>query len=275
MPGTAANAQPNIHAVPHRAATAICLLLAAIGGLVGCASGSKSRARPRAEANAIVARDVAPALRGLIGAQASLQGRDTLLVTGYGVVVGLDGTGSTGDIPVPVRAVLEREMALRGVGADRFGMGWTTPSRMLDDPNTAVVLVQGVLAPGAREGDSFDVRVEALPGGSTTSLEGGRLWTADLRRGVASPGGPDTPVLAQAFGPVFINPFEDPAAGEDSTIAKRAGRVLGGGEVLEPRSLALTLDSPSHTRARAIAAAINQRFPPRPARPRAHRDRPQ
>ena len=46
--------------------------------------------------------------------------------------------------------------------------------------DTAVVVVEGLIPPGATEGTRFDLRVFAHPMTSTTSLEGGRLYTTCL-----------------------------------------------------------------------------------------------
>jgi len=200
-------------------------------------------------------------LRGVIGTEAVLRGLEPVLVSGYGLVVGLDGTGSS-DMPTPVRARMEREMALKGVGQETMGMGYVTPTQMLNDVNTTVVLVQAVIPPGAPKGWRFDVFVSMLPGTSTTSLEGGKLWTTDLQPGLASPTGPQRTALAEAKGDVFINPFAAPEGdtGED-VIDRTTGRVLNGGVVRDPKPLVLLLNTPSHARSRAIASAINSHFP--------------
>ena len=45
--------------------------------------------------------------------------------------------------------------------------------QILRDPDYAIVRVDGMIPPGAREGDFFDVQRSALPGNKTTSLSGG------------------------------------------------------------------------------------------------------
>lgn len=230
------------------------VLLAVVSA--SCGSSPPKRAQPGATP---IERDIEPALRGLIGSLASVRGREPLLVTGYGIVVGLKGTGSS-DMPVNVRAFMEREMVARGVGQATMGFGDVSPRQMLNDLNTAVVQVQAAIPPGAPSGTTFDVFVRALPGTSTTSLEGGRLWTTDLFRGNFIPGGPATRSLAKAAGPVFINPFADPAGGAIDSISRTEGRILGGGRASEQLDLILTLDSPSHARSRSVVTAINARF---------------
>ncbi|MEM1424305.1 MAG: flagellar basal body P-ring protein FlgI, partial [Planctomycetota bacterium] len=135
----------------------------------------------------------------------------------------------------------------------------------IDDPNTAVVLVQALIPPAAPRGWRFDVRVAALPGSSTTSLEGGTLYTTELRRGTPIPSGPQSFTIGSARGQLLINPLAPPAPEEGTSdgIVRTAGRVLSGGVVSSPFRPTFRLDNPSHTRARAIVNAINARFPQR------------
>lgn len=225
--------------------------------LLSCGATPQKRAQPGA---APVMREIDPALRGLIGSMTTLRGREPLLVSGYGLVVDLDGAGSA-DMPVNIRAYMEREMAVRGVGQISRGFGGMTPSQLLNDPNTAVVFVQASIPPGAPEGTRFDVLVRALPGTSTTSLEGGRLWTTNLFRGTFVPGGPATEALAEAKGQIFINPFVDPAEATEDAFSSTTGRILNGGVVKRGLDLLLVLDNASHARARSIVSAINAKFP--------------
>jgi flagellar P-ring protein FlgI len=235
-------------------------LLLVVLVLTGCLGLGTKRARPRGFNPDGVIRDVPAVLRTTIGAQATLRGNNPILVTGYGLVVNLDGTGSS-DTPAGLRSFMEREMTLKGVGQETRGFGSVSPAQLLDDPNTAVVLVQAAIPPGSRAGTTFDILVEALPGTSTTSLEGGLLWTTDLQPGVAIPNGPAVTHIAQARGRLFINPFADPAqAGQDS-IVRTSGRILSGGMVTRDQLLALVLDSPSHARARSLTNAVNTYFP--------------
>ncbi|MCB9838100.1 MAG: flagellar basal body P-ring protein FlgI [Phycisphaeraceae bacterium] len=241
------------------------LLTLQIGALVligvqatGCSDSPKRRAKAVLP-DVSTLRDVPQALRNTVGSYVSVRGDRPLMVSGYGIVVGLDGTGSA-DVPPALRNRLEREMGLRGVGQETFGMGWISPTEMLNDPNTAVVVVRAVLPPGSVEGQRFDALVTIAPGTSTTSLEGGRLWTTDLYKGQISPSGPVTESLAQVSGPIFINPFSDPA-GEVAGFGSLTGRVLGGGAVTTPLDLVLVLDVASYARASAITSAINAKFP--------------
>ncbi len=230
-------------------------------GVPGCAH--KTVDRPRATRAPIAPRDVPSVLRGVIGSQASVVGLQATRISGIGFVVGLNGTGG-GVLNDRVSFHMERELSIRGVGQGAFdgtpfeGM---SPRQLLQDPRTAVVLVYAVVPPGAPNGTEFDVFVSAL---NATSLEGGRLYTTDLRLGDAQTfGGTQRNKLGEARGNIYINPFAEP--GEvDSVVSRTTGRILNGGVVTASDKIRVVLDNPSHSRARQIVSAINSRFPQRP-----------
>lgn len=242
----------------------VVLVAASLIALPGC--NRRAKVDRSATAVALPTRAVEPVLANTIGASASISGLQPQYVSGYGIVVGLAGTGSP-DAPAAVRAALIDEMTRYGVGKSDTALEDVTPDQMIDDPNTAVVLVQAVVPPAVPSGTVFDVRVETVPGSGTTSLEGGTLYTTELRRGIPLPGGPATRSVAIARGPVVINPLVDPATPEAESrgTLRTAGRILGGGVIETPFRPVLRLDTPSHTMARSIAGAINARFPQRAA----------
>ncbi|MEO0511992.1 MAG: flagellar basal body P-ring protein FlgI [Planctomycetota bacterium] len=211
-----------------------------------------------------------PVLRGTIGSECKLRRVFPTIVSGYGVVVGLDGTGGR-TVPERVAASMERELGLRGIGRPGAFEGTLlegrTPTDVLRDPDVAVVVVEAAVPLAAPEGMRFDVRVRALPGSDTTSLEGGTLWTTAMQAGPpAVVGGAQTRQVAVASGEVFTNPFAT-AEGSTGDLNPREGRVLGGGRMTDPLQLEILLGNPLHSRARAIAAAINERFPDGPRGP--------
>ncbi|MGA1267111.1 MAG: flagellar basal body P-ring protein FlgI [Phycisphaerales bacterium] len=203
--------------------------------------------------------DVDPIMRGTVASEAVLLGFQDVVVRGYGLVVGLQGTGSR-TMPAEVRAMLLRELARREVADSTRGMG-ISPERFLDSDDIAAVLVEGVIPAGATSGSNFDVRVSAVPGSSTTSLEGGRLWTCDLRPGPATAGSKQAAILAEARGAIVINPFLPVGVSGGETVDRMSGRVLNGGRVIKDMPLRLRLATPSHVRSATIAMAINSRFP--------------
>ncbi len=199
-------------------------------------------------------------LRGTVRYEAEMIGYGPSLAQGYGLVVGLNGTGSR-DIPVAIRAIMEREASRLIDGSQVTDTEQMNVSELLDSEDTAVVLVEGAIPPGAPAGTVFDIRVSALPATSTTSLEGGRLWTTALRQGVMAPGRPETSIVAEARGDLFINPFA--LGSEDDSVGaeKRVARVISGAEMTTDMPLMLQLRTASFTRSRAITDAINSSFP--------------
>jgi hypothetical protein len=235
-------------------------LAACVLGLPGCDSSPK----PRPKVVSPVVRDTPPVLRGTIGSESTFIGIEPTLVSGLGLVVGLNGTGG-GPLPDRIAVTMEREMGLRGIGraGDYEGtpIANVSPREMLRDKNVAVVIVQAAIPPGSPKGATFDVYVRAV---NATSLEGGKLWSTDLRIGPAALFGAVTAQrLAVARGPVFINPFAEPGKLDDG-VTRTVGRVLEGGQVTEPFEIAVVTDAPGFARARAITSAINTRFPEEP-----------
>jgi len=208
-----------------------------------------------------ISRDIPTPLRGTVGAEARITGVQRTLISGIGFVVGLNGTGGL-TIPEQYAAHLEREMGRNGVtiANDRANskIARMSPRQLLRDRNTAAVIVQAAIPAGAREGETFDIYVRAI---NATSLEGGQLWTTEMRIGPPSAfGNPQARILAKSKGPIFLNPFAEPG-GEFDGITRDVGRVLDGGVVTFPTKIEIILDNPSHQRARQIVSAINSAFP--------------
>lgn len=203
-----------------------------------------------------------PLIRGTIGSQTLLTGVDREPLRGFGVVVGLQGRGSS-DCPAAIRdyliEFLTKQVPPQGSADRRTRM---TPSQLIDSEDTAVVQVWGVVPPGAPAGTHFDLRVETVPGSATSSLAGGLLLPTQLRFFDVSASGQGMfagTVLAEGGGPVFVNPF----AGEaevGSAADPRRGLVLGGGRSLETRTCRLMLLQPNYALARSIERRINERF---------------
>jgi hypothetical protein len=202
-------------------------------------------------------------MRGTIASETVVEGLSPVIVRGYGLVVGLKETGGR-LMPAEVRAAMTQELARRGVGNPATSPEGWTPEKVLDSPDTAVVLVEGVIPPGATKDTKFDIRVSALPGTDVTSLEGGRLYTCDLRPGPLLVGSRQARILAEAKGNLFINPFVEPGATRSDAVNRLVGRILDGGRVTQDITLKLKLATSSHTRARTIQGAINSSFPREP-----------
>lgn len=199
-------------------------------------------------------------LYGTVGSLTSVRGDAPALVSGWGFVTNLPGTGSS-DVPAFLRPWLINEMRKRGVGSRQWQGTPTSPEELLNSPDTAVVRVEGLMPMGARVGTRFDVLVSALPGTQTTSLEGGQLWTCDLAVGGANTAMAFSKKLAQANGPLYLNPFEDELEAKQRLELQRQAVVLAGGVATVSRHLELLLNQPSMQRCRLIADRINQRYP--------------
>jgi flagellar basal body P-ring protein FlgI len=255
----------------------LCLLAICLG-LVSCSGVERAGPRPESAARAdrSFALDVPQIMRGTVASEAILVGYEPVVVRGFGLVVGLNGTGSR-DIPPAVRAHMTAEMARHGIGSERSGYGHLRPDAMLNSLDTAVVIVEAIIPPasvGQRKtrdaaimGTQFDVRIYAHPQTGTTSLEGGQLYTTQLRPGPLRPGGGQAAPIAHARGPIFVNPFAEPDAIQRDAITRTTGVILNGGEVLKDIPIKLRLANPSHTRAAILQDSINARFPRQRAQP--------
>ncbi len=176
--------------------------------------------------------------------------RDNLLV-GYGLVVGLNGTGDDID-----DAVFTRE-SLIGV-LQRLGVNARDDD--LDTNNVAAVMITANLPPFARQGTRIDLTVSAI--GTADNLQGGTLLVTPLM-------GADGEVYAVGQGPVAINGFS--AAGNAETITRgvpTVGRISNGAivereidfDLKELQSVKIALKNPDLTTARRIAQVINAKL---------------
>ena len=167
-------------------------------------------------------------------------------IEGFGLVVGLGRTGSA-ECPPQVRDYL-KQYILRQLPAN----SGLDVEKFIDSPDTAVVLVEGVIPALASKNQYFDVRVTALPSTQTTSLDGGRLFTAELK--MLGSFGVKTRILADAEGPVYIDKINDPR------INKKAGHIMAGGKVLDEYKIILSLHKPDFVMSNRIRNRINGRF---------------
>lgn len=246
---------------------ALAVLVALLGA---CSTVLVERADPQLEkasvdrsAVKVESVDVDPIMRGTVAAETGLTGFNDTVARGFGLVVGLRGTG-TRTMPADVRAYMMAELARRGFGNGRPDSPDATPAQALNDINTAVVVVEGIIPPGAPKGTTFDVRIYTAPGTSTTSLEGGKLLSCSLRPGPLFTGSRQPFVLAEATGAIVINPFVEPNSTRPDAITRTTGRVLDGGTVAKNMPLRLRLYTPSHARAETIQNSINSLFPREP-----------
>jgi hypothetical protein len=200
-------------------------------------------------------------LRGSIGSLARLRpGTErSVHVSGYGIVVNLSGTGAT-NAPPALRQAMINQMKKYGLGSARMETLHMTPERVLADPNTAVVRIDGFIPAGASPGLRFDVLVTAVDS-QTTSLAGGTLWTSTLGLNGANQAFKFMHEQGTAYGPIYDNPYHDqPSTGKIEEFGRQQVMVAAGGKVTAARDLELVLNQSSYTRSRAIADRINERF---------------
>ena len=111
--------------------------------------------------------------------------------------------------------------------------GVTNPNAVLASGDVSLVLLQGILRPGVQKGDHFDIEVRVPSQSETTSLRGGYLLETRLTEtAVLSNQVHRGNLLAQAQGPVMVDPTADPK--KDHILTCR-GQVLGGGVALKSR----------------------------------------
>ncbi|HEV7439101.1 MAG TPA: flagellar basal body P-ring protein FlgI [Methylobacterium sp.] len=179
---------------------------------------------------------------------ASIEGVRQNQLVGYGIVVGLNGTGDTlNNIPFTkqsLQAMLER-------------LGVNTRGATMRTQNLAAVMVTANLPPFSAQGTRIDVTVSSL--GDAKSLQGGTLLVTPLL-------GADGEVYALAQGSVAIAGFT--AEGDAAKVTRGVptnGRISNGANVEreiafklnDARSLRLSLRNPDFTTSKRIAAAIN------------------
>ena len=205
-----------------------------------------------------------PFLRGTIGSLSHLDRASYMpqLVGGIGLVVLPPGsrTGST-TVPADRKQWLIQLMRRMRVGTRKHGFPKTpSPERMLTDPDTAVVVVEGYMPPAATKGAHFDVLVSVLDGTDATSLANGRLWTTDLSVDGTNRTGQFSRPLARARGPIYLNPFDDRSEQEKEKDFVQSAMIVSGGEVTVDQPLQLVLNESSYGRSRLISDRINERY---------------
>jgi flagellar P-ring protein FlgI len=172
-------------------------------------------------------------------------------LVGYGLVVGLHGTGDGKGAQFTVQSItnmLER-------------MGVTVDAGTIKVKNVAAVLVTAKLPPNSLLGDKLDVTVSSL--GDASTLEGGTLVLTPLtdRNGT---------LYGYAQGSVSIGGF-NVQVGENKIVSNYTlvGRIPNGLQVekepvrgeLVPNQVKLSLHNPDYTTAERVKAMINEKYP--------------
>lgn len=174
--------------------------------------------------------------------------RDNLLV-GYGLVVGLNGTGDAlNNSPFTRQSV---ESMLERLGVNTRGGNSNTN-------NVAAVMVTATLQPFARQGTRIDITVNSL--GDAKNLKGGTLLVTPLL-------GADGEVYAVAQGPVAVSGFSESGAdgGGVTKGVPTSGRIANGAiverevgfELADMDRVTIAMRNPDLTTARRISLSIN------------------
>lgn len=184
---------------------------------------------------------------------ADIEGVRTNILIGYGLVVGLNGTGdSASSIPF-TRQTLTNMLEKLGVNAKAVESKITTK-------NVAAVMVTAKMPSYARQGSRIDITTSSL--GDASSLEGGQLLATPL---IAADGN----TYAVAQGSIIIGGYS--TEGNAGTVTKNhptAGHIAGGAtvemetghELSDNKRIRLLLRNPDFTTAMRLKDAINKEF---------------
>ncbi|MBM3397672.1 MAG: flagellar basal body P-ring protein FlgI [Betaproteobacteria bacterium] len=182
-------------------------------------------------------------------------------LVGYGLVVGLEGTGDGTDVSFTVqsmRAMLSRlGVSLEGALTD-FEQA---PARGRNNiQNVAAVMITAELPGMSKPGQKIDINVSAI--GRAKSLRGGNLLLTSLR-------GIDGQVYALAQGPLTATGVEASAAGSKVSIGVPTSARIPGGGIVERTidtpfeksdHVVLNLREPDFTTATAIVKSVNEKY---------------
>jgi flagellar P-ring protein precursor FlgI len=181
---------------------------------------------------------------------ADFEGVRQNMLIGYGLVIGLNGTGDT------INNSPFTQQSLIGM-LERLGVNTRDIASTLRTRNVAAVMVTATLPGFSRPGTRIDVSVGAL--GDATSLLGGTLLVTPML-------GADGEVYAVSQGPIAVSGFS--ASGGAASVTKgtpTAGRIANGAiverelgfQLAAMKTINVSLRNPDLTTARRIAQAIN------------------
>jgi flagellar P-ring protein precursor FlgI len=178
----------------------------------------------------------------------SIEGVRSNQLVGYGLVVGLGGTGDT---------LRNSQFTQQSLSAMLERMGVNVNGLQMQTRNTAAVVVTATLPAFARQGVPIDVQVSSL--GDAKALNGGMLMVTPLMAA-------DGEVYAVAQGPVVVGGFQATGAAQSVNQGVQTGGRIPGGATVERevantlddlRQIRLALRAPDFTTASRIALAVN------------------
>lgn len=180
---------------------------------------------------------------------------------GYGLVVGLQGTGDGSDLSFTTQSI---KTLLNRMGVNQEGpisdFEVAASSGKIDVKNVAAVMLTAELPGMAKPGQRIDVNVSAI--GKATSLRGGSLLLTSLR-------GVDGEIYALAQGALPVTAVDVGAAGSKVSVGVTTASRIPGGAIVEKLvenpfgkadNVVLNLRESDFTTANAILQAINSRF---------------
>ena len=187
-------------------------------------------------------------------------GRSNQLI-GYGLVVGLQGTGDGADVSFTAQS-MKSMLARLGVGIDGplSDFEQNATSGKIDIKNVAAVMITAELPGFAKPGQKIDINVSAI--GKATSLRGGSLLLTSLR-------GVDGEIYSLAQGALTATGIDTSAAGSKVSIGVPTSARIPGGATVE-RMVETPFEKSDHvvmnvresdfTTTTAIVNSINKNF---------------
>lgn len=183
---------------------------------------------------------------------AKVQGVRSNQLMGYGLVVGLAGTGDSNKITYTIQSIVNM---LRSYGVN-------ISAGQLQPKNIAAVMVTAQLPAFAKQGDNIDINVSSI--GDAKGLQGGILLQTPLK---AANGG----VYAVGQGPVSVGGFSAGSGGSSQQKNFPTAGIISNGAIVEQDvpvkvdnngTVSLTLYQPDFTTATRMADAISQQYGP-------------
>ncbi len=215
------------------------MLWKALAVLLSCLAGISNANAESAPTHTVLLRDIT-AIAGV---------RDNPLI-GYGIVVGLHGTGDRQQTMFTTQALAS--------AMERLGV--QVPGNSIRVNNTAAVFVTATLPPFSKSGMQVDVTVSSI--GDAKSLEGGVLLMTALH-------GVDGNVYAEAQGPLIVGGYSAGGSGNAKVVNHTTVGLITSGAIIERdlsidittlRVVPFILRNPDFTTATAIAEAVNREF---------------
>ncbi len=184
---------------------------------------------------------------------ASIQGVRHNQLVGYGLVVGLDGSGDqTTQTPFTVQSVISM--------LKQLGISLPATTNNMQLKNVAAVMVTASLPPFSQPGQNLDITISSI--GNAKSLRGGTLLMAPLK-------GADGQIYAMAQGHVLVSGAGAGAAGSRTTVNHLSVGRISGGAIVERAvqttlgdgdSIFLELNDNDFSTASRVVEAINKNF---------------